>query len=161
MFLVRDGQLLLLFRRGSRAITDSWVGIGGHIEPDESSDPTTAALRELAEEIGVVSGLSELALRYVSLRDTGTEIRTTHYFTAILAADALIPETCPEGDLRWFALDAVPEDLDMPPTARAALRHWLDHGQYDDAVRLVTMTADQTEAHVVGLGTATSGFTNS
>ncbi|HIT76260.1 MAG TPA: NUDIX domain-containing protein [Candidatus Avipropionibacterium avicola] len=150
VLLVREGQLLLLYRRGSRAIADSWVGIGGHIEPEESTDPTAAALRELSEEIGVeASQLTDLALRYVSLRDSGTELRTTHYFTAVLADDAVVPPTCDEGDLRWFALDAVPPDLPMPPTAHAAVHHWLTRGRHDDAVRLVVMPTGRDQAEVL------------
>lgn len=109
VFLVRRGQVLLLYRRGSRAIADSWVGIGGHLEPEELTAPTAAALRELHEEVGVAGDqLTNLALRYVAVRDTGTEIRTTYYYTADLAADVRLPTTCPEGDLRWF---------DLPPTS--------------------------------------------
>ena len=151
VFLLRDDRLLLLFRRGSRAIADSWVGVGGHVEPAELADPTRAALRELDEEIGVASDqLADLSLRYVALRDSGSEVRTTYYFTARLASDVVVPERCEEGDLRWFRLDAVPTDLDMPPTATAVLRHWLEHGRHDDALRLVTMTADQLAAQVTG-----------
>lgn len=54
--------MLLLYRRGSRAIADSWVGIGGHLEPGELTNPTAAALRELKEEIGVTADhLTDLA----------------------------------------------------------------------------------------------------
>ncbi|WP_415143961.1 NUDIX domain-containing protein [Nocardioides sp.] len=45
---------MLLYRRGSRAVNDSWGGIGGHIEPDEAADPTKAVLREMQEEVGRV-----------------------------------------------------------------------------------------------------------
>lgn len=151
VFLVRDGQLLLLFRRGSRAIPDSWVGVGGHVEPTELADPAHAALREVEEEIGVSGDqLSDLSLRYVALRDSGVEVRTTYYFTARLGIDVMVPEQCDEGDLCWYSLDGVPADLDMPPTARAALRHWLDVGQHDDTLRLIAMLAGQPTAQVVG-----------
>src|SRR5688500_1660377 len=102
MFLVRDGQVLLLYRKGSRAIDDSWVGIGGHLAGAEIEDPTAGVLREVEEEIGVVPDqLSELALRYVALRDTGTELRHTYYFTATLRPGVLVPAECDEGELRW------------------------------------------------------------
>lgn len=150
IFLVRDDQVLLLYRRGSRAVPDSWVGVGGHVEPDESTDPTAAAVRELQEEIGVApTDLHDLALRYVSLRDTGDEIRNTYFFTATLSDDAERPEHCEEGDLRWFAMEAIPSDLDMRPTAQAAFRHWLAIGRHDAAVRLVVMAADHDAARVV------------
>ena len=49
VFLVRDDQVLLLYRVGSRAVADSWVGVGGHLEPEEIGDPTRGVLRELDE----------------------------------------------------------------------------------------------------------------
>lgn len=143
VYLVRQGSVLLLYRRGSRAIADSWVGIGGHVEPGELTDPTAAALRELDEEIGVTADhLTDLALRYVAVRDTGAEIRTTYYFTAKLRPTAPLPTECTEGDLRWFELTTDPTQLDMPPTARLAFAHWLSTGRHDDALRLITVDAD-------------------
>ncbi|MFG1909728.1 NUDIX domain-containing protein [Kribbella sp. NPDC048928] len=143
LFLVRDERVLLLYRRGSRAIADSWVGIGGHFEPHELADPTAAALRELHEEIGVTAGqLADLALRYVAVRDTGTEIRTTYYFTAELAAGAPIPAQCAEGDLDWFDLSADATGLDMPPTAKIAFTHWLTTGRHDRELRLIAVDAN-------------------
>ncbi|MDO5619518.1 MAG: NUDIX domain-containing protein [Kocuria sp.] len=44
---VRDGQLLTVRKRGTRM----FMLVGGKIEPDES--PTTAALREIREEVGL------------------------------------------------------------------------------------------------------------
>jgi 8-oxo-dGTP diphosphatase len=146
VFLVRQGSVLLLYRRGSRAIADSWVGIGGHLEPAELTDPTAAALRELEEEIGVTADhLTDLALRYVAVRDTGDEVRTTYYFTASLRPTAPIPTECAEGDLRWFDLTTNPITLDMPPTARIAFAHWLSIGRHDEALRFITVHADGRE----------------
>jgi len=142
VYLVREGSVLLLYRRGSRAIADSWVGIGGHLEPGELTNPTAAALRELEEEIGVTADhLTGLALRYVAVRDTGDEVRTTYYFTADLRPTAPVPTECTEGDLRWFELTTDPTTLDMPPTARIAFTHWLTTGRHDTALRFITVNA--------------------
>ncbi|WP_406046748.1 NUDIX domain-containing protein [Kribbella sp. NBC_00889] len=144
VFLVRGSLVLLLYRKGSRAMDeDSWVGIGGHLEPGEINDPTAGALRELEEEIGVrPDQISDLALRYVALRDTGTELRQTYYFTAVLRPEAPLPVDCAEGDLHWFDLTVDPSDPKMPPTARIAFAHWLSHGRHDEALRFVTIGAD-------------------
>lgn len=143
IFLVRDGQVLLLYRKGSRAIDDSWVGIGGHVTPGEIDDPTAGVLRELEEEIGVVPDqIRDLALRYVSLRDTGSELRHTYYFTATLRSDVPLPGHCAEGDLRWFDLATDPSDLEMPPTAHVAFAHWLRDGRHDEALRFIVIGAD-------------------
>ncbi|GAA1597211.1 MULTISPECIES: NUDIX domain-containing protein [Kribbella] len=147
LYLVRDRRVLLLYRRGSRAIPDSWVGIGGHLEPAELTDPTAAALRELHEELGITpEQLADLALRYVAVRDTGTEIRTTYYFTAELDAEAVVPAECSEGDLAWFDLVEDPR-LDMPVTARVAFTHWLAVGRHDRKLRFVAVDA---EGHEMG-----------
>lgn len=141
VFLVHRGSVLLLYRRGSRAIADSWVGIGGHLEPSEQ--PTSAALRELHEEIAVTADqLTNLALRYVAMRDTGTEVRTTYYFAADLRPESPIPTECTEGDLRWFDLTVDPRTLDMPPTARVAFAHWLATGRHDQELRFIVIDAD-------------------
>jgi len=143
LFLVRDGQVLLLYRKGSRAIDDSWVGIGGHLEPGEIEDPTAGALREMEEEIGISPDqIRDLALRYVALRDTGTELRHTYYFTAMLRPDASLPVDCAEGDLQWFDLAMDPSDLQMPPTARLAFTHWLRDGRHDEVLRFIVIGAD-------------------
>nr|WP_238351540.1 NUDIX domain-containing protein [Kribbella shirazensis] len=142
VFLVRDGQVLLLYRRGSRAIDDSWVGIGGHLEPGEIEDPTAGVLREMEEEIGVAPDqIENLALRYVALRDTGAELRHTYYFTATLQPDAPVPVECAEGDLKWFDLTMDPSDLQMPPTAHLALTHWLRDGRHDEVLRFIVIDA--------------------
>jgi 8-oxo-dGTP diphosphatase len=142
IFLVRDRQILLLYRIGSTAVPDSWVGIGGHIEPNEIRDPTAAALRELHEEVGIgPNEISELSLRYVSFRDTGHELRTTYYFTANLRSETAPPTKCTEGELRWFDLTSPTADLPMPPTAAVALEHWLAEGRHDDLLRAIVMTA--------------------
>ena len=142
IFLVRDSRVLLLYRIGSSAIPDSWVGIGGHIEPHEIGDPTAAALSELHEEVGILpEQLSDLALRYVSLRDSGAELRTTYYFTATLTPDTPEPTECSEGELRWFTISRGNPGLDMPPTAAVALKHWLTEGRHDDLLRSIVITA--------------------
>ncbi|GAB2630529.1 hypothetical protein GCM10009743_01090 [Kribbella swartbergensis] len=143
MFLVRDGQVLLLHRKGSRAIEDSWVGVGGHIAPGKIDDPAAGVLREMEEEVGVVPDeICDLALRYVALRDTGSELRHTYYFTATLRPGVPVPGECAEGDLRWFDLATDPTDLEMPPTARIAFAHWLREGRYDEVLRFIVIGAD-------------------
>ncbi|MFI5695124.1 NUDIX domain-containing protein [Kribbella sp. NPDC051586] len=138
VFLVREGSVLLLYRRGSRAIADSWVGIGGHVEANELGNPTAAALRELHEEVAVISDhVDNFNLRYVALRDTGTELRTTYYFTADLRPEAPVPTECTEGDLRWFDLAVAPPELEMPPTAEVAFAHWWAVGRCDEALRFI------------------------
>ena len=143
VFLTRDDRVMLLYRKGSSVIDDSWVGIGGHVEPEEIADPTRAALRELHEETGLRHhDVADLSLRYVALRDTGAELRLTYYFTASLRRGVPEPTECPEGQLQWFDLSIAPPRLNMPPTAQAAFEHWLTYGRHDTQARAIVMTPD-------------------
>jgi 8-oxo-dGTP diphosphatase len=143
VFLTRDDRVMLLYRERSAVIDDSWVGIGGHIEPEELGDPAVAALRELHEETGLRhEDVSNLSLRYVALRDTGDELRWTYYFTASLRPGVRAPTECPEGKLEWFDLSSDPPRLNMPPTAQVAFDHWLRYGRHDTQARAIVMTSD-------------------
>jgi len=142
LFLVHRDRIMLLFRRGSRAIADSWVGIGGHVEPGELGDLTDSLHREVTEEVGLSrSDVREVTLRYIGIRATTSEIRHTYYFTGRLAHSVPAPSRCAEGDLRWFPLDDLPTlaGLEMPPTARAVLDHWISTGRHDALLRSVTV----------------------
>lgn len=70
-------------------------------------------LRELREETGLTEGsLTNLRLRYVTLRLKKGEIRQNYYFFANLA-EGVEPADSNEGVLRWFPLSAL-DGVDMP-----------------------------------------------
>ena len=141
IFISRGEEVLMLYRVGSRAIEPSWVGIGGHMEPEEIHDPQACVLRELSEEVGLTGeDLEGLTLRYVSLRHNGKELRQNFYFFAELKGEKRdLP--CSEGTLAWVKWDKVPE-LHMPVTARNALEHYLAVGRYDTKIYGVVTGAD-------------------
>ena len=140
VWIHRENAVLLLLRRGSRVIPDSYVGIGGHLESDETTDPARGALRELHEEVGLEpDDLAEFRLRYVAMRDVGDELRINYYFTARLHDDRRAPTSCTEGELRWFDRDADFDELPMPPTGRAALMDWLSPGTPDEGIRFIAV----------------------
>lgn len=143
LYLLRDGQVLLLYRKGSRAIADSWVGIGGHLESDELNDPRCCIVREVKEEIGLSEdSLEGLALRYLAVRDRGDELRITYYFFAHLAPGAKSPDSCDEGVLEWCPLTTGLLRRDMPPTTSVVLRDYLSSGAADERLRTVVMSSD-------------------
>ena len=127
IYLLRDDQILLLYRQGSRVVNNVWIGsAGGHLDPDEISSPEACALREMQEELGLsADDITPPELRYITMRMTNGEIRQNHYYFATLKADR---ELCSnEGQLRWFRLDEL-DSLPMAYTARYMIDHWLEIG---------------------------------
>lgn len=133
IYLLRDGKILMLHRHGSRVVDGLWVAsAGGHFEQEEMKDPAACALRELKEELGIApEQLRGLAMRYVTLRRVGEEIRENYYFFAQLAED--VPLTSNEGELRWVPLDEVMA-LEMPFSARLMMEHYLATGRHTTAL---------------------------
>lgn len=128
VYLRREGQILMLHRCGSKVISDSWTGAaGGHFEPSELNDPQACILRELQEETGLTENdIENLALRYITMRRVGDEIRINHYFFADLK-DAAGPLHSNEGTLAWFAPEQIP-GLKMPLSAGYMMEHYLSIG---------------------------------
>jgi 8-oxo-dGTP pyrophosphatase MutT (NUDIX family) len=103
-----EGRLLLV----REAQTGQWQTIGGAIEPDES--PLEAAVREAAEEAGVV-----LQIDGVRAVVGGPQFRLTYpngdlvgYVATVFDARVLDGDPRPDGDetiaVEWFALDRLP-----------------------------------------------------
>ena len=132
IYISRPGEMLLLYRVGSRVIAPSFVGIGGHFEKDELNDARACVLRELHEETGLrESDLIDLRMRYACMRLKNGEIRQNYYFFAQLAPEAALPERCDEGRLEWVPYSALLEK-EMPVTAYHVIRHYLETGRYTD-----------------------------
>ena len=142
IYLMAGENILLLYRRGSRVVPDCYTGTaGGHFEPDELNDPLACVMRELQEETGLTADdITAPALRYVTLRCTGGEIRQNYYFFANLHDTSRIV-TSAEGDI----IAVKPEDalgLKMPHTAKFMCRHWLDIGRHDNRLYCGAADAD-------------------
>ncbi|MBQ7848624.1 MAG: NUDIX domain-containing protein [Clostridia bacterium] len=131
IYLTRGDQLLLLYRKGSRVVGNSYTGAaGGHMEPEEFNSARACVLRELEEETGLTeSALEGLSMRYVTMRLKNGEIRENYYFFAALRAGCE-PKGSNEGDLTWCPLAEL-ESLPMPVTAAHVLRHYVDKGRFD------------------------------
>ena len=131
IYLQYKGQMLLLYRQGSRVVNNVWVGsAGGHFEENELNDPLQCVLREAQEELGVTENdLEGLSLRYITHRLVKGEIRQNYYFFARLKEERELSSN--EGTLRWVPYDEVPA-LTMPVSAKHMILHYLSAGRFDD-----------------------------
>ena len=130
IYISRGSRMLLLYRVGSRVIAPSYVGVGGHFEPQEISDARACVLREMREEIGLEeSDLENLSMRYVMQRLKNGEIRQNYYFFADLKDGVEVNLATGEGLAQWVEEKDV-LSLDMPVTAKYMLKHYLTVGRY-------------------------------
>ena len=131
VYLVREGEVLCLYRIGSRVASNKYIGsAGGHFEKDELNDPKNCVLREMQEELGLSEADVEgLTLRYITHRLTGGEIRQNYYFFGQLKEERKL--TSSEGTLHWIPFDEVPK-LTMPVSAKHMILHYLEEGRFTD-----------------------------
>ena len=125
IYLTCGDKILLLYRQGSRVVNNLWVAsAGGHFETSELNDARTCVLRELREELGLTEdSLTDLRLRYATLRKMKGEVRVNYYFFAELKGGTELSLESDEGKLKWFPLEEVSE-LEMPFTAGFVLEHY-------------------------------------
>ena len=131
VYLLRDGEVLLLYRQGSSVVNNLWIGsAGGHFEQSELNDARHCVLRELNEELALKpDDIRNLQLRYITLRYTDGEIRQNYYFFAELPDSIVSVPASTEGYCQWFRFSDV-ADLPMPFTARFMIDHYLSEGRY-------------------------------
>ena len=124
VFLLRDGatglEVLLQLRQNTGYMDDHWAAAAaGHVEKGETA--YDAARREALEELGVTD--VDLAFVTAMQRTRGGEPideRIDFFFTArSWVGEPYIVETEKAADLRWCALDALPEPV--VPHERAVL----------------------------------------
>lgn len=135
IYLLNNNKILFLYRKGSKVANNTWIAsAGGHFEEWELNDAKACALREMKEELSVTKEmLSDMKLRYVSLRRTNGEIRQNYYFFANLKDEYLEGLVSEEGDLKWFDLNELSE-LHMPYSAKYMIEHYLTTGRENDKV---------------------------
>ncbi len=135
IYLLYNDKILLLYRKSSKVANNTWIAsAGGHFEEWELNDAKACALREMKEELSVTEDMiSDMKLRYVSLRRTNGEIRQNYYFFANLKNEYINGLVSDEGDLKWFELSEV-SDLKMPYSAKYIIEHYLTTGRENDKV---------------------------
>lgn len=135
LYITKGNKMLLLYRQGGRVVNDVWVGsAGGHFEKPELNDARACVLRELQEELRITEKeISNLQLRYVTLRRTKGEMRQNYYFFADLKDGIDEGIISNEGISRWFPLSEL-KSLEMPFTAKYVIEHYLDIGHKTDII---------------------------
>lgn len=133
LYLVGEGEILCLYRVGSRVVSNMYIGsAGGHFEPNELNDPDACILREMEEELGLQeSDVEGLALRYITQRLIGEEIRQNYYFFA--RQKNATPLSSTEGTLHWIPFDQFPQ-LEMPVSAKHVILHYLKTGRFTEEI---------------------------
>ena len=116
--IVEDGHMLLL-RRLKPPEAGCWGIQGGAVEFGERVD--AALMREVREELDVEAEIvAPLGVTDHILPDEGRHWVSPVFLVRVAAGTPRNAEPAKHSDLRWFPLDAPPDDLTL--TARNALR---------------------------------------
>lgn len=105
-YLERDDKYLMLHRVSKKndINKDKWIGVGGHLEDDES--PEECIKREIFEETGYDIPLNELKFRaVVTFVSQKGDYELMNLFTA--KAPDTEPKECDEGKLEWVSKDKI------------------------------------------------------
>lgn len=109
LFLIRDGQVLLLRRRNTGYEDGNYSVIAGHLNGGEKVK--TAAIREAREEAGIEIAPQDIAVVGVMHRRSDDE-RVDFFLTASSWSGEIVnnePGKC--DDLSWFEFDGLPENV--------------------------------------------------
>ncbi|KQX04937.1 MULTISPECIES: NUDIX domain-containing protein [unclassified Leifsonia] len=113
--VLRRGDEVLLQRRAGTGYYDGYwaAGAAGHVEQGESV--LAAAAREAVEELGVLVEVRDLETLTVMHRTGGTgaaiDERLDVFFSCTRWTGEPALQEDKASDLRWFALDALPEPV--------------------------------------------------
>ncbi|MBQ6587447.1 MAG: 8-oxo-dGTP diphosphatase [Butyrivibrio sp.] len=146
-YLERGDEYLMLHRISKKndINKDKWIGVGGHLEDDES--PEECIKREILEETGYDIPLEELEFRaVVTFVSQKGDYELMSLFTA--KAPDSEPKECDEGKLEWVAKDKV-YDLNLWEGDKIFLRKLSESRKffslklvYDKEDKLIEATLD-------------------
>lgn len=110
LMLIKDGKILLA-RRYQTGYEDGNYGlVAGHGEQNETASETLR--RETKEESGISVELEDVEMVHVMHRKAANDERVDFFFTAKKyqgEPKIMEPDKC--DDMRWFPLDALPENM--------------------------------------------------
>lgn len=135
IFLCDKDKILLLNRQGGSVVNNVWIGsAGGHFEEFELNDARACVLRELNEELSLTEDmLSDLKLRYITMRHTKGEIRINYFFFANLENGLEMDLKSNEGVLKWFHYDEIKE-LGMSFSGQNVMKHYMEIGRFNETI---------------------------
>ena len=115
-----DGRVLLV----RRADNDQWALVTGCLEPGEQ--PAAGAVREIAEETGIVAAVEHLLGVSALPLSACTNGDQVHWLDTAFRCRHVSGEACvgddESVDVGWFALDELPE---LPPRHQECIAHAL------------------------------------
>jgi len=129
---LRNGQDMLLMKRAETMYIAPglWAGIGGHVDPEEISDPLQCVLREIEEETGITPDLiTGLRLQAIVHRQRSQEIRVQYIYFGYTVTRDLGQTT--EGALHWIRQSEVLAKA-MSAANRFILEKYFQDGPSDD-----------------------------
>ncbi|WP_292645291.1 NUDIX domain-containing protein [Nocardioides sp.] len=113
VFRDRDGRMLTVRKSG----TTKFMLPGGKLEPGESA--AEAAVREVAEELGVRLGVQDLTLLGEFEADAANEPGHLVRSTVFTWAGEVTPDAASEiAELRWASLAEITEGAEFAPLTR-------------------------------------------
>lgn len=135
IFLCCNDKILLLNRQGGSVVNNVWIGsAGGHFEEFELNDARACVLRELNEELSLTEDLlSDLRLRYITMRHTNGEIRINYFYFANLENGTEMDLQSNEGVLKWFDYDEIRE-LGMSFSGQNVMKHYMGIGRFTQEI---------------------------
>lgn len=128
VFMLRDGDILLL-QRANTGFEDGNFGLpSGHVEPGESV--TQTAIRECREEIGVEIAATDLRAIGVTHYTSPTGAGVDFFFVTTRWQG--VPTACAEcSSVQWYPQDSLP-DTTIPFIRRAIEQQLLGERWFDE-----------------------------
>ena len=111
VYIVKDGKLLLLKRKGAHG-DGSWCAPGGHLENGESF--AECAIREAEEEAGVkIDEIKVIGLTN-DIFDAEKHYITIATIGKVISGEPKIMEIDKATDIGWFEFDNLPKPMFLP-----------------------------------------------
>ncbi|ASS75859.1 hypothetical protein CIG75_13330 [Tumebacillus algifaecis] len=127
-FLFNGDDVLMIHRGAHKKIwPNKWSGVGGNVETHEYQNLAESVLREIREETGITpEQVIDLSQRYLIFRQWDDELRQLYVYFGRTTTREIIQTD--EGVLKWISRNEW-LDLDLIPTNRVMIEHYLQHEQ--------------------------------